>query len=121
MDELVHRLAEHRLTVRCRGRAPGAPVRAGCGAGRGAATAEQVGKPGGAGERIGPIALRNIEFVAVPVVVGDEVHPAGATAPPALSIVNTGREPDRLVAVESPSRPRARSRPAGSRCPPGAR
>ena len=92
---------------------------AGCGAGQVAATAQQVGNSSGADADVGQIALRDVEFVSVPRVVGDEVYPVGAIAPLSLSIVNTGAEADRLVAVASPIAPASALPPGGVEVPGG--
>jgi hypothetical protein len=54
--------------------------------------------------RIGEITVADVEFLFTPPITGDEVYPAGATAPLSVTIVNHGRDPDRLVGsrVRSP-------------------
>jgi len=52
--------------------------------------------------RIGEITVADVEFLVTPPITGDEVYPAGATAPLSVTIVNHGRDPDRLVRVSSP-------------------
>jgi copper(I)-binding protein len=52
--------------------------------------------------RIGEITVADVEFLFSPPITGDEVYPAGATAPLSVTITNHGREPDRLVRVSSP-------------------
>jgi hypothetical protein len=46
--------------------------------------------------------VTDVEFLFTPPIIGDEVYPAGATAPLSVTIVNHGRETDRLVRVSSP-------------------
>jgi copper(I)-binding protein len=75
---------------------------AGCGAGQITQTSEQVAAVGGANATVGAIAVRNAQFEFDTAAEGAAVYPAGATAPLEMSIVNTGGQPDRLVAASSP-------------------
>ena len=77
-----------------------APAVAGCGAGQHAQTAEQV--TAAAVGRVGDISVLDVEFLFDRPVAGDEVYRIGAVAPLAVTIVNDGREADRLVRVSSP-------------------
>jgi copper(I)-binding protein len=52
--------------------------------------------------RIGEITVADVEFLFTPPISGDDVYPAGATAPLSVTIVNDGQKPDRLVQVSSP-------------------
>jgi copper(I)-binding protein len=80
----------------------GAVALTGCGAGQVTQTSDQVAAVEGANANAGQIAVRNatIEFDAP--AHGDAVYPAGADAPLAMSIVNSGADVDRLVAASSP-------------------
>lgn len=73
----------------------------GCGAGQQAATAHQVAT-GGAGGAAGEIAVRDAQITYSGPIPGGEVYLPGEDAPLQATIVNTGAQADRLVAVSSP-------------------
>jgi copper(I)-binding protein len=75
---------------------------AGCGTGQLAQTAAQRSHSAGAVARSGEISLLDVAFLFDPPVAGDEVYGVGQSAPMAVTIVNGGERPDRLLAVTSP-------------------
>jgi copper(I)-binding protein len=81
----------------------GAVALAGCGAGQVTQTSEQVAAVNGANATVGAIAVRNAQF-EYDTAASDraDVYLAGTSAPLEMSIVNTGAQPDRLVAARSP-------------------
>jgi copper(I)-binding protein len=81
----------------------GAVVLAGCSAGQVTQTSDQVAAVGGANATVGAIAVRNAQFEFDTAAKGDAVYPRGGNAPLEMTIVNTGAEPDRLVAASSPA------------------
>ena len=76
------------------------PATVACGAGQIAQTAEHV--TSGAAAHVGEISVLDVEFLFKGPVEGDKVYDIGAIAPLAVTIVNHGREADRLVRVSSP-------------------
>ena len=52
--------------------------------------------------RVGEITVADVEFLFHPPIAGDEVYAVGTTAPMSATIVNDGREADRLIRVSSP-------------------
>lgn len=79
---------------------------AGCASGHVTHTADQESTVNGASGEAGAIAVRDAVFVFPP---GEEhYYHAGATVPLRLTIVNTGDDDDRLVAVQSPAAGSAR-------------
>lgn len=52
--------------------------------------------------RIGQITVADVEFLFHPPIAGDEVYAVGSTAPMSATIVNHGRDADRLTRVSSP-------------------
>src|SRR5215207_8867168 len=81
-------------------------VLAGCASGHVAHTADQESAVNGASGEAGAIAVRDAVFAFPP---GEEhYYPAGSTVPLRLTIVNTGDDEDRLVAVQSPAAGSAR-------------
>jgi copper(I)-binding protein len=79
-----------------------APVATGCGADQQAQPGEYVGNASGADAQVGEMAVLEVEFLFDQPVAGDEVYGVGGTAPLAVTLVNTGDAPDRLVRVSSP-------------------
>jgi copper(I)-binding protein len=71
-----------------------------CGAGQVAQTAEHVTPRAGA--RVSEISVLDVAFLFRPPVAGDHVYGVGELAPLAVTIVNHGSTPDRLVRVGSP-------------------
>lgn len=74
-------------------------VLASCGTGQITQTARQQSSANGASGDIGPIAVRNAEFLFPPT---GHQYPAGASVMLGLTIVNTGSNGDRLASVDSP-------------------
>lgn len=74
----------------------------GCGAGQVAQTAEQVSASGGAMGQAGQMLIRDAQFTYDGPIPGDAVYQPGDDAPLQVTIVNDGRDPDRLVDVRSP-------------------
>ncbi|MCO1660896.1 hypothetical protein [Pseudonocardia humida] len=67
-----------------------------------AQTSEYVGNASGAVARVGEMAVLEVEFLFDRPVAGDEVYGVGGIAPLAVTLVNTGDAPDRLVRISSP-------------------
>jgi copper(I)-binding protein len=78
------------------------PAVAGCGTGPPAPISDHVGNASGAVARVGEMAVLEVEFLFDRPVAGDEVYDVGGIAPLAVTLVNTGDAPDRLVRVSSP-------------------
>lgn len=74
----------------------------GCGAGQVAQTAEQVTATGGASGRAGTVLVRDAQFTYDGPIPGDAVYRPGDDAALQVTIVNEGRDGDRLVGVRSP-------------------
>jgi copper(I)-binding protein len=72
----------------------------GCATGQITQTASQAAAVNGANGQAGPIAVRDAEL-AYPEN-GKHFYPAGSSAPLKMTIVNTGANDDRLVAVRNP-------------------
>lgn len=77
-------------------------VLGGCGAGQVAQTAEQVSTSGGAVGQAGSILVRDAQFTYDGPIPGDAVYLPGDDAMLQVTIVNEGRDADRLTAVSSP-------------------
>lgn len=75
---------------------------AGCGAGQVAQTAQAVTSAGGAEGEVGPMQVRHAKVVFDGPIPGDSVYLPGQDAPLQFTIINAGRETDRLAAVRSP-------------------
>lgn len=80
----------------------GAVALAGCGAGQISQTAEQVAAVNGANASAGSIDVRNALVEFNTAAQGAVIYPTGSSAPLQMSIVNTGQQPDRLLAASSP-------------------
>jgi copper(I)-binding protein len=65
-------------------------------------TTGPTGTAGNANGSVGALEIRDARFAAQRPRAGDEVYAIGTDAPLALSVVNTGDRPDRLVSVSSP-------------------
>lgn len=92
-----------RATVRGTAMAVAAAVTlGGCGAGQVAQTANQVTTSGGALGSAGPMLVRDAQITWTDPVPEGSVYEPGEDAPLQVTIVNTGRDGDRLVAVSSP-------------------
>lgn len=79
-----------------------AVVLGGCGAGQVAQTAEQVGTSGGAAGQVGALLVRDAQFTYDGPIPGDAVYQPGDDAVLQVTIVNEGRDADRLIGVRSP-------------------
>jgi copper(I)-binding protein len=97
-------LARNRLTpvAAVVGAVIGVVALTGCGAGQITQTSDQVAAVAGANATVGTIAIRNAQIEFDTAAHGAAIYPAGASAPLQAVIVNTGAEPDRLVAASSP-------------------
>lgn len=74
----------------------------GCGAGQVAATAEQGRRVGRGVGRAGSVLLRDAQITYAGAFPGDTVYEPGDDAVLQVTIVNEGRDADRLVGVRSP-------------------